>query len=195
MGRKSLKEERVSQILDAFERCLELKGLESTTLDNVAEEAGVARRIIRHYIGNREDLIQTAVDRLIEKFTQQVFLFINAAEGEERFEAGFEYIFSKAFNELPINRQVAALLPASLHDEKVRQAVKKMYDAFHMGVDQQLAEYCPTAPEKERQQVAYSVMCLAFGGGWMGNIGFSHKNNELNKTMARNLITELVESH
>lgn len=193
MGRKSLKEERVNQILDAFERCIEAQGLESTTLDNIAEEAGVARRIIRHYIGNRDEVIQVAVDRIIEKFTQHAFALIDAAEEGERFEVAFEYIFSEAFNALPINRQVAALLPASLHDERVQLAVKKIYDAFHSSVDQQLEAYCPSAPASDRKQVAYTVMCLAFGGGWMGNIGFPHTNNELNKSLARNLIRELKE--
>jgi len=80
MGRKSLKAERVTQILDAFERCMEKKGLESTTLENVAEEAGVARRIIRHYVGNRDDLIQAAVERIINNFTHQVFEEIEASQ-------------------------------------------------------------------------------------------------------------------
>lgn len=194
MGRKSLKTERVSQILDAFERCLEHKGLESTTLDNVAEEAGVARRIIRHYVGNRDALIQTAVDRIIDRFSHQVFEEIASYEADNRFDSGLEYIFSKEFNQLPISRLVAALLPVSLHDNHVQQAVKKIYDAFHMGVDQELSLYLPHAPIAQRNDVAYSIMCLAFGGGWMGNIGFATEKNQLNKKIADQLILNLKES-
>ncbi|OUR96008.1 hypothetical protein A9Q81_13190 [Gammaproteobacteria bacterium 42_54_T18] len=192
MGRKSLKTERVTQILDAFERCMEQKGLESTTLDNVAKEAGVARRIIRHYVGNRDELIQTAVDRIIDKFSDQVFDVIESSESDNRFDSGLNYIFSSDFNALPINRLVAALLPVSLHDERVQQAVKKIYDAFHTGLDQELANHLPLAPESKRSDVAYSIMCLAFGGGWMGNIGFSVEKNQLNKSIAQGLIINLV---
>jgi len=192
MGRKSLKTERVTQILDAFERCMEKKGLESTTLDNVAEEAGVARRIIRHYVGNREALIQAAVDRIIDKFTHQVFEVIETSTSDNRFEFGLDYIFGKAFNELPVNKLVAALLPVSLHDERVQHAVKKIYDAFHFSVDQELATHLPNAPEAKRKDVAYTIMCLAFGGGWMGNIGFPTENNNLNKKIAQDLIVNLA---
>ena len=192
MGRKSLKTERVTQILDAFERCMVQKGLESTTLDNVAEEAGVARRIIRHYVGNRDELIQTAVDRIIDNFSHQIFDVIESSASDNRFDSGLDYIFSNDFNALPINRLVAALLPVSLHDERVQQAVKKIYDAFHHGLDQELATHLPRAPEDKRRDVAYSIMCLAFGGGWMGNIGFSVEKNQLNKSIAQGLIMNLA---
>lgn len=195
MGRKSLKTERVTQILDAFEHSLEKKGLESTTLENVAEEAGVARRIIRHYIGNRDDLIQAAVDRIIDNFTHQVFEEIEATQSDGRFESGLEYIFSKAFNELPINRLVAALLPASLHDKRVQQAVKKIYDAFHQEIDRELTTHLPNAPQRKRNDVAYSIMCLSFGGGWMGNIGFSETQNRLNKEIVQGLLLDLAKAH
>ncbi|MFT7373219.1 MAG: AcrR family transcriptional regulator, partial [Oleiphilaceae bacterium] len=124
MGRKSLKEIRVNEILDAFERCLTKKGLQGTTLDNIAEEAGLARRMIRHYIGNRTDLIDAAVERIIEKFTLSVFNALDQFERTERFNGALDYLFSEAFNELPATKLVAALLAVSLYDEQVCRAVK-----------------------------------------------------------------------
>lgn len=191
MGRKSLKTERVSQILDAFERCLERNGLPGTSLDNVAGEAGMARRMVRHYVGNRADLIHTAVARIIERFNMTVFELIDQSNPEDRFRAALDYVFSEAFNELPATRLVAALLPASLYDEQVRKAVKSIYDAFQSGLDQELKRHLPNAPDHERSQVAYSIMCLSFGGGWMGNIGFDRTFNLRNKQIAEDLITHL----
>jgi len=191
MGRKSLKTERVNEILDAFEHCLTKKGLQGTTLDNIAEEAGLARRMIRHYIGNREDLIDAAVERIIEKFTRSVFDTIDKFEHKNRFKGALEYIFSEEFNELPATKLVAALLAVSLYDEQVCRAVKTLYDSFHIGLDQELKAHIPNAPETQRVQTAYSVMCLSFGGGWMRNIGFDPTLNIQNKHIAQSLVDQL----
>jgi len=192
MGRKSLKAERVNEILDAFEYCLTKKGLQGTTLDNIAEQAGLARRMIRHYIGNREDLIDAAVERIIEKFTQSVFDTIEKFERNKRFSGALSYIFSEEFNELPATKLVAALLAVSLYDEQVCRAVKTLYDSFHQGLDQELKTHIPNAPEAQRLQTAYSVMCLSFGGGWMRNIGFDPTLNIQNKHIAQSLIDQLL---
>ena len=68
MGRPSLGAQRREQILEAFERCLVTHGLEATTLEAVAAEAGVQRAAIRHFVGNRDELIAASVDHLTQKY-------------------------------------------------------------------------------------------------------------------------------
>jgi len=194
MGRKSLKAEKVTEILDAFERCVEAKGLQSTTLDNIAEEAGMARRMVRHYVGNRSELIDAGVERIIEKFNITVLAAIDKKDPLERFHKALDYIFSEAFNTLPATKLVAALLPVSLYDEQVQKAVKALYDTFHLGLDQELAKQFPQAETDLRIQTAYSIMCLSFGGGWMRNIGFNPALNKQNKQIALGLIESLSAS-
>ena len=62
MARPSLANTRREEILDALERCLARRGLEGTTLESVAAEAGVARPVIRHYFGNRDVLLKAALE-------------------------------------------------------------------------------------------------------------------------------------
>jgi len=192
MGRKSLKAEKVTTILDAFERCIEAKGLQSTTLDNIADEAGMARRMVRHYVGNRNKLIEVGVNRIIEKFNTTVLNAIDREDPTERFNYAIDYIFSEDFSNLPATKLVAALLPVSLYDAHVQQAVKTLYDSFHLGLDDELKEHIPNANSLERVQTAYTIMCLSFGGGWMRNIGFDAKLNEKNKKIAKMLISDLI---
>jgi AcrR family transcriptional regulator len=191
MGRKSLKAAKVSVILNAFEKCIEEKGLQNTTLDNIADEAGMARRMVRHYIGNRNELINAGVARIIEKFNTTVLAVIDQARPEERFATALDYIFSEAFNQLPATQHVAALLPVSLYDAQVQKAVKTIYDSFQLGLEKELETYAPQSDSRARINTAYSIMCLSFGGGWMGNIGFDPQLNALNKKIAENLIAEL----
>lgn len=191
MGRKSLKTERVGEILDAFERCVESKGLQASTLDDIAEEAGMARRMIRHYVGNRKEVIDAGVERIIGKFEDSVQQSMAQAPADKRFDAAFDYIFSEAFNSVPATRLVAALLPVSLYDSDIQASIKSIYDAFHLGLKHELAVLKPGAHEQAVEQAAYSIMCLAFGGGWMRNIGFDHALNQRNKDLARSLVEAL----
>ena len=71
MARPDLSAERSEQILDAFSRCVARSGLDAVSLEEVASEAGVRRSIIRHYIGNRDDLVAAFLDRLEARLQQQ----------------------------------------------------------------------------------------------------------------------------
>ena len=55
MGRKSLAEKRINQILDAFEQGIIEHGVEGVSLQQTAVLAGVNLGMIHHYIGRRDD--------------------------------------------------------------------------------------------------------------------------------------------
>nr|MBC8289580.1 TetR/AcrR family transcriptional regulator [Planctomycetota bacterium] len=68
MGRPDLTAVRTAEILDAFEQCVARFGLEGSSLERVAEEAGMKRSILRHYVGNREDLVQALAERVASRY-------------------------------------------------------------------------------------------------------------------------------
>ena len=72
MGRKSLSEERAKQIINAFATCILKYGLHDSSLERIAEEAGVKRSIIRHYIGNRNEVLKALVDRITCRYIQEL---------------------------------------------------------------------------------------------------------------------------
>ncbi|WP_282610447.1 TetR/AcrR family transcriptional regulator [Pelagibius sp. Alg239-R121] len=65
MGRPSVKAQRSSEILDAFETCVARYGVEGATLERIAAEAGLARALIRHHVGNRDDLLKALTRRFL----------------------------------------------------------------------------------------------------------------------------------
>lgn len=68
MARPSLKAEKTEHILQAYEHCIGKYGVEGATLKKVAEEAGIARPLLRHYVGNQQDLLSKSIERY---FTRQ----------------------------------------------------------------------------------------------------------------------------
>ena len=57
MPRPSMANQRREEILDALERCILEKGIQATSLEYLADKANMKRTILRHYIGNRDDII------------------------------------------------------------------------------------------------------------------------------------------
>lgn len=69
MARPTLKEERTEEILKAYESCIAKYGVEGATLQKIAAEAGLARPMLRHYIGNSGDILMLAASRFVQRST------------------------------------------------------------------------------------------------------------------------------
>ena len=77
MPRPSLKDAKSKEILDAFVRCAARFGLDGSTLERIADEAGIQRPMIRHYLGNRDQMIAKLLEHVNSRFdemTNQLFL-------------------------------------------------------------------------------------------------------------------------
>ncbi len=188
MGRRSLKTENVEKILNAFEVCIEKHGLKGAAMERIAEQAKMDRRMISHYLGKREDLVNALVKRIVNEFGVTAFERITELNDIDEL---LDYYFSEEFNYHPKAKLVAALLPEAVINESIRAAVKSIYDSMFLGLDVRILKAAPLVAEEDRQQTAFSIMCLAFGGGWMINIGFPSVNNRNNLKVARKLIDEL----
>jgi AcrR family transcriptional regulator len=63
--------QRKKEILDAFEQCILQDSLEATSLEKLAEQANMKRSILRHYIGNRDDIIVALSERYRDYYDMQ----------------------------------------------------------------------------------------------------------------------------
>ncbi|MEP0452222.1 TetR/AcrR family transcriptional regulator [Roseibium sp.] len=70
MPRPSLKDERSREILDAFLTCVAHFGLEGATQERIAAEAGVKRTLLRHYLGNRDEMIRALLEYVVAGFSE-----------------------------------------------------------------------------------------------------------------------------
>ncbi|WP_170328659.1 TetR/AcrR family transcriptional regulator [Ruegeria arenilitoris] len=72
MPRPSLKDQRSQEILDAYLTCVARFGLEGATQERIAEEAGVKRPLLRHYLGNKDEMITSLADYVIAGFAESL---------------------------------------------------------------------------------------------------------------------------
>ena len=76
MSRPEIKNVRREQILDAFETCVAKYGVEGATLAKTAEQAGLARPLVRHNVGNRDELVDALVERFLQKSRKYMEEFV-----------------------------------------------------------------------------------------------------------------------
>ena len=72
MGRRALaKEQRRQQLIDATIKCIAKKGLSSTTLADVAKEAGLSQGIVNLHFNSKDNLLYETLRYVSEDYDKQ----------------------------------------------------------------------------------------------------------------------------
>lgn len=172
MGRKSLAVERKSQIIQALAELIRESGYEATTLELVAQKAGVQRTLIRHYFGNRDQLIATALEQITENYRRDYLALTNRLPGNASIPVLLEYLFGGKFNERPGDEAVIdALIAASYKNDSAGESLCRMYRTFEDTVAALLVQVYPQAAGQRIRDIAYAVMCLAEHHATMRSLG------------------------
>ena len=161
MPRRDLTQERTAQILDAFERCVLQYGLEGSSLERVAEEAGVKRSILRHYIGNRSALISALVERLVKKYSEQLEKLVAYLPRKDRAQKLLAWLFSPT----PSGMSEESIIFGKLVVEagqypKIQELLGQSMEEFIQVVATQLNLAFPQASRKNCWTVASGIIAL-----------------------------------
>ncbi|MEM6671965.1 MAG: TetR/AcrR family transcriptional regulator [Planctomycetota bacterium] len=192
MPRPDLTTERTEQILDAFERCIARDGLAGTSLADIAEEAGVKRSLLRHYVGNRDDLVHALGDRLVEEYRAELQEMAEYVAGGERVERLLHSLFpppsDEAFRRVLV---IEALIAASREDETLRaQMVATVEDLVAAVVDALRAEF-PDAAKKDVFSVSWGIVGLSFNEESVTPLELAKRYRRGSMEAARRLIGSL----
>lgn len=93
MPRPSLKDVRSEEILDAFMRCVARFGLDGSTTERISSEAGVGRPLLRHYLGNRDQMVASLIDHVIQRFETMTSDLFAGLPGVRRLDALLRTLF------------------------------------------------------------------------------------------------------
>lgn len=189
MGRKSLAAERRAQILDALEACVRESGLESTSLEIVAQRAGVRRTLIGHYFGTRQDLVDALVDRLLERWQDQ-YEKARAKSGDP-FEFDIDYLFGESQADGTESAVLEALLYAARYDEQLRGRLLKAIRSWESAYRELIRERHPEASADRVRRLAYSMLCLSFGSWTLLGVGYSASDHAQARKSADDLLVTL----
>lgn len=193
MPRPSLKKERTQEILDAFERCVARLGLEASSLEAIAEEAGMQRSILRHYIGNRDAIIAAMIDRITDRYRSETKELMAALPVRDKTDALIDMLFSEDSGENADQKAVAeALLAAAGRYPVIRQRFSVWMTEFVDAIARILAEDNPRAGQGDCWTVAYGIVGLYFTNDAMAPLGLPQRFAQSARASARRLAGTLV---
>ncbi|MEU6556972.1 helix-turn-helix domain-containing protein [Streptomyces sp. NPDC046915] len=171
MGRPSLAAERRQQVLEAASRCLARNGLAGATLEKIAEESGLSRSHVRHYVGNRDDLLLALVEWVQERDDRAFAAAVEQAPPEHRLGVAMDHLFGPWF--LGAGDESAVILElirAGQSDEKLREAMMSGYRLMLGAIDSGLAAEFPDSVPSARRGTAYGLLCLALGNAVISDL-------------------------
>jgi AcrR family transcriptional regulator len=163
VGRPSVADERIEEILDAYTRCVARYGLDGTTLQQVADEAGMARGHIRHYVGNRDELRRIFGKRLFARYAGQGQNVATDAASGKKAETLVRHFFRAGNAPNDDYAAIDALFAAARFDENLRKRLRTVYTGLESLVSSALADDYPGREPMVYEDAAYQIVALAYG--------------------------------
>lgn len=98
--RPSLAKEREAEMLAAVEVCIREVGIAGLTTQLVAERSGYSRSHIRHYLGNKDELLQALVSHYTERYASSLDDLVRSAPEAEQREVVIRELFGDTWQDL-----------------------------------------------------------------------------------------------
>jgi AcrR family transcriptional regulator len=189
VGRPNVETERREQILSAFEACVIEYGLAKTTLQKVADKAGLPRSLVRYFVGNRAEMVELLLNRMNEKADRSI---------AEQFPKNptlaelLDLIFDGAFTDQTTNLIIDQLWELSRRDVAVKQQLKKLYSSLKDRITAQMRR--EGLPNQGRHaDIAQSLIALGYGQACLEDLGMKTKRRNTCRLCADVLLAQLGE--
>ena len=195
MGRPSLAEQRKAEILSAFGRCVAKFGLEGSTLEKIAEEAGMQRSILRHYIGNRDELVDELAKKVITEYREATRDYFSSLNDKNRVSGLIDILLpKKSIGSTEQLLVIESLIGAAPENPEIRKLVFDYVDGLVDQVAVQLQMLSPTSKKKHAWEVAYALICISFNQESLQPLTLPPKYLNAARAMARRVLDEFIES-
>ena len=161
MPRPSLKDQRSREILDAFVSCAARYGIEGATQERIAIEAGVKRTLLRHYLGNRDDMVEALYIHVVGEFDVLTEMLDAALQNCKQPSELIDLLFDT--NHATDPRLVLvfqALTVRAETDPKMRSALLASMERFTAVIDSYLLRNVAGGAKTKSQAIAHGLAAL-----------------------------------
>tara|TARA_B110000503_G_scaffold50805_1_gene82128 strand:+ start:416 stop:1000 length:585 start_codon:yes stop_codon:yes gene_type:complete len=193
MARPSLQAERQQSIMAAFTRCISKLGLEAASLDEIAKEAGMQRSLVRHFAGNREDLVNQVADYVTSEFEK-----IWQAQGHShRDDPLDDWLLNVLFSPTPETKyQIMlpafyALLSAAHRYPSVRVRMTQCFELYVADLSLKLQARNLQASSDACQQVALGIINIYFAWDSLRGLALNSTLIANNEQLIKRLLSSL----
>lgn len=191
MGRPSVQVQRREEILDAFEICVAHFGVEGATLERIAAQAGLARPLIRHHLGNREELVDALADRFFEKWNIRTSKLIDDLPDDQRSDALLDRLFSSGDSDWQSVLVAEALISCSSTRPALAKQMSEWLQGYIATIANQLKLAFPSAAAESIRVISTGVVGIYFNLDSLEPLGAVKNLRKNSKAAARVLVDSL----
>ena len=171
MGRPPKTEERSGEIMRAFEACVLRQGLAATTLTDVADESGLPRSLVRYFMGNRDEMVDRLIERLMALATSRIDA-VRDSSGDMSVARLLDAYFGEVFADERSNALMGELWYLARTDPHIRDRIHGVYlYATSLLTDALTRERIGSAAS--RRDAAFAVLSLALGQTSLNDFGLA----------------------
>ncbi|MCV6589325.1 MAG: TetR/AcrR family transcriptional regulator [Marinobacterium sp.] len=192
MGRPSKKAERTEEILQAFYRCVARYGIEGSTLERIAEESGLKRSLVRHFVGNRDELVSLLVDRVLEQSDAQWSAFIDYLPANNVVTPLLDGLFCESYSDAEYILVIESLIFAAGRDDALRQRMQQWLQRFTDDMVMLLQRDHPEASPAQLETVSFGVISIYFNLDSLAPLGMNQQYRQPAYQAAQCLIGSLA---
>lgn len=190
MARPQMGDERREQILEAFEKCVIRKGLAKTTLTDVADESGLPRSLVRYFVGNRADMVDLLIDRMIERGDDGVAKLRPKSRPMTTHDL-VDFLFDNIFANDVSNSVIGELWYMAERDNKISKRLAAMYGRVVQMMIAQMETDGIGASARQRREAANMILSLAYGQASFLDLGLPDMTTKTGREYARVIVSNL----
>lgn len=195
MPRPSLKDQRSREILNAFVTCAARYGLEGATQERIALEAGVKRPLLRHYLGNRDEMVSALCAHIVDEFDILSDVMAERLKGCDQAIDIIDLLFDPASETDPRLVLVFQGLTANADAyPQMRQPLLSSINRFIKLIETFLRRTSTARRKSQREAVAYGLAALFMSSDALSPLDPPPEWRAATKRAARALVDSLETS-
>ncbi|NJM26481.1 MAG: TetR/AcrR family transcriptional regulator [Bacteroidia bacterium] len=140
MGRKSLKEERQQEIVEAFYKVARKNGLANASIAKVADHLGINPSLVLHYFNTRDELFGGLIRYILEKYSGIYKATERGIANESELLLLIDNLFSRKWNDLFDDGVFYSCYAMVYQDKNIRRSFRLLHDSLRNMLVEALGE-------------------------------------------------------
>lgn len=194
MDTRAQPQDRKAQIVQGAFDALMKHGLPDLSYDQVAEEAGLSRQLVRYHFPDHEALMVAVCDYLAQLYREALIASAGQLEGPQRVEMFLDFYFDLLENaRKPKDDQVYdALMSLATRSTVVRSTLAGQYGLLGQILSHEFELQFEKLNRQSAQELSYLFVALMYGHWKMvASLGFGSDH----KWVTRNAMERLIRSY
>ncbi|MCH9694898.1 MAG: TetR/AcrR family transcriptional regulator [Gammaproteobacteria bacterium] len=166
-------------------------GVDGSTLERVAKEAGLPRSLLRHNVGNRDELLQALLDRFFAKSNRLTADLLGALPETDRANQLVYYLFDGSSSDTQFAQVSQALVAAAPNHDNLQARVRTWVLNFVGSIAEEIQQSFPKANSQEVYEVASGIVGIYFNAESFAPLARMKKLRSASRNAAIRLLSTL----